>query len=71
LSNFFQKVGRVWGKAPRFYLRIRAFWEVWNLRTDKVVGKPKGLLLPKAKVLSVAIEKGSNNFKIYFSMVVI
>jgi hypothetical protein len=39
----------------------RAFLEVRNLRTDKVVGKPKGLLLPKAKVLSVAIEKGSEN----------
>jgi hypothetical protein len=50
-------------------LLSRAFLEVWNLRTDKVVGKPKGLLLPKAKVLSVAIEKGSKNFKINFHSV--
>jgi hypothetical protein len=31
LSNFFQKVGRGWGNAPRFYFLPRAFWEVWNL----------------------------------------
>jgi hypothetical protein len=46
------------GATPQgFKLLTRAFWEVWNLRTDKVVGKPKGLLLPKAKVLSFCNRK--------------
>jgi hypothetical protein len=54
---YFLKGGGVWGNAPRFYFRSRAFLEVWNQRTDKLVGKPKGLLLPKAKVLSFCDRK--------------